>query len=158
MMNIIDRQTVVISVNLNTLTGVANPSQVNLPMNLRFVADELVLKTIVYNNSGPTADVDGIVQMWCNITNDNLIGAFPNSPTQVPVFMQLDNHFKIGNNFQNGNFILQFQSTDGMITEGPPITYENPASYNPQRLISSQTPQRTFGTLVITIEFIKNAK
>ena len=145
-MNIIDRQTFVISINCFAFTG-AVPSQVQLPMNLRFAADELVLKSIVYNNSGATADVDDVVQVWCNVTNDGLIGAFPNSPTQVPVFLGLDSHFTINNTFQTGNFILQLQNT----------SLGAPASYNPQSLISS-TVQHTFGTVVLTIEFLKHCK
>ena len=120
----IDRQTFVISVNLETLTG-AIPSQVQLPMNLRFASDELILKSIIYNNSGATADIDDVVQIWCNVTNDGLIGAFPNSPLQTPVFLQLDQHFTINNTFQTGNFVLQFQNT----------SLGAPASYNPQSLI-----------------------
>ena len=152
MINIIDRQTVVISVNLATFV-IGPPevkSQVQLPINLRFAADELILKTIVYNNTGAVADVDDVIHdvIWCNITNDNLIGAFPNAPTQHPIFLQLDNHFKISNNFQTGNFVLQFQQT----------SIGNPASFNPQPLISSQAAQHTHGTVVMTIEFIKSTK
>ena len=142
MSNIIDRQTVVISVNLATF--VIGPPAINL----RFAADELILKTIVYSNTGPFADVDDVVQIWCNITNDNLIGAFPNTQTHSPVFLQLDNHFKISNTFQTGNFVLQFQQT----------SIGNPASFNPQPLISSQAAQHTHGTVVMTIEFIKSTK
>ena len=79
-MNIIERQTFIISVNFNTMTGVVY-SQVQLPINLRFAADELVLKSIIYNNTGAVADVDDVIQIWCNLTSDNLIGAFPNTPT-----------------------------------------------------------------------------
>ena len=150
MNNIIDRQTVVISVNLATF--VPGPpevqSQVQLPMNLRFAADELILKAIVYNNTAATADVDDGVQIWCNITNDHIIGAFPNSPLQAPVSLQLDNHLKISNNFQTGNFLLQFQQTSA----------GNPASYDSQPLISSQNPQHTKGTVVLTFEFLKHSK
>ena len=38
MREIIDRQTLIFSVNLNGL----NPSQIQVPVNLRFAADELV--------------------------------------------------------------------------------------------------------------------
>ena len=129
----IDRQTFVISVNLETLTG-AIPSQVQLPMNLRFASDELILKSTIYNNSGATADIDDVVQVWCNVTNDGLIGAFPNSPLQTLVFLQLDQHFTINNTFQTGNFVLQFQNT----------SLGAPASYNPQSLISSTVQYKRY--------------
>ena len=133
MKQIIDTPTVVISVNLNLMNSVDRPSQVQLPMNLRFAADELVLKSIVYG--GSQVDVDDIIQIWFNITNDNIIGSFTNA---IP-------HFKISNTFQTGNFMLQFQQTD--------IT-----SYNPQALISSQVPQRTFNKVVLTFEFLRHSK
>lgn len=141
-MNIIDRQTFVISVNLSTFVpGPPEiPSQVTLPMNLRFAADELILKSINYN-IGAGVDMADIVQIWCNITNDGLIGAFPNDFSVSQINNQ---HFRINNTFQTGNFVLQFQNT----------SLGGPASYNPQSLISS-TAQRTHGTVVLTFEFIK---
>ena len=143
MSQIIDRQIVIVSVNLLTLTGVNNPSQVSIPINLRFSANELVVKSIGYRSVDGNADVSDLVQIWCNITNDSLIGSFPNiSNLQV----QHDDHFCISNTFQSGNFVLQFQRTDVG------------ASYNPQPLISSQAPQRTKGVVVITIEFVKLTK
>ena len=69
-----------------------------------------------------------------------------------------DEHFAINNSFSGGNLTLQFQGTDGLIKEGPPIVFSSPASFRPQRLISAQVPQRTFGTVVSTIEFVKYAK
>lgn len=155
-MNIVDRQTFVISVNLNTLNEslvVPLASQVNLPMNLRFAADELIVKSIAYHTKPGTADVEDTVQIWCNITNDGLIGAFPNTSA---LSYQHNEHFRISNSFQNGNFVLQFQGTDGSIDNVP--NFGSVASYNPQRLISAQNPQRTFGVVVITIEFVKLAK
>ena len=148
MSNIIDRQTLIISVNLVTFTivgGVETLAQVTLPMNLRFAADELILKSIIYNNTGPNGDVDDNVQIWCNITNDNLIGAFPNTPLQNPIIVSLNQHYRIANSFQTGNFVLQFQNT----------TLGGPASYNPQSLISTNVPQRTKGTVVLTFDFVK---
>ncbi len=160
MREIIDRQTFLISVNMfNFNTGVNRvSSQVNLPMNLRFAADELVLKHISYNSAIPpnqaTADINDMVQIWCNITNDNLIGSFTNSgPNSLPVNVTLNNHFTISNYFQTGNFVLSFQQTGSTA-----------ASYNPQPLISSQGAppaplvQTTFGVVAITIEFLKHSK
>ena len=72
MTNVIDRQTVVFSINLATLL----PSVAQIPMNLRFAADKLVLKSITYS-PGAVADVGDMVQIWCGIINDNLIGSFP---------------------------------------------------------------------------------
>ena len=143
MSDIIDRQIFVISVNLSTLYG-AIPSQVQLPMNLRFSADTLVLKSVIYE-FGAAGDIDDAVQIWCNVTNDNLIGAFPYN---IRGSYHHNEQFSISNTFQTGNFVLQFQQT------GP----GNPASYNPQPLISSLAAQHTYGTVILTIEFLKHAK
>ena len=51
MKEVIDRQTFVISVNLytfNTILEVETKSQVQLPMNLRFAAEEVIIKNITY--------------------------------------------------------------------------------------------------------------
>jgi len=159
MSNIIDRQTFVISVNLNTLTLLNVPplqSIVTLPMNLRFSADELVLKNITYNAVEGNDHLEDAIQIYCNITNDNLIGVFPNT---VSNSYYHDEHFRISNSFQNGNFVLEFQGTDGTINDAlpnPPGLLIGPvASYLPQRLISSQNPQLTTGVVNLTIEFLK---
>ena len=137
MTHITDRQTFVISINcetfiVNPLTGVGTPSQIQLPMNLRFAADELILKSIIYNNTSLTADLDDIVQIWCNITNDGIIGSFPNVGNGVakfPIYSSHNDDFRINNTFQTGNFILQFQQTG---TGNSAIGALNfPASYNP---------------------------
>ena len=135
-MNIVDRQTFVFSINFTT----AGP-QIVSPINLRFAADELVVKTITYS-LGPVADVAEGVQIWCNITNDNLIGAFSNS-TRVGLYC--DTHFRISNTFQTGNFVLQFQKTDN----GAPFYY------NSQPLINAPNGN-TKGTLLLVIEFLKH--
>lgn len=147
MTNIIDRQTFIISVNLFTFApGPPEvPSQVTLPMNLRFAADELIVKSIAYSTRNASNDIEDTIQIWCNITNDNLIGSFPNS---LNIQVQHDDHFRLNNTFQTGNLVLQFQQT----------ATGNPASYQPQPLISSQNPQQTFGKVSITIEFVKLAQ
>ena len=58
MTNVIDRQTVVFSINLALLL----PSVAQIPMNLRFAADELVLKSITYS-PGAVLDVGDMVQI-----------------------------------------------------------------------------------------------
>ena len=63
MTNVIDRQTVVFSINLATLL----PSMAQIPMNLRFAADELVLKSLAYSEIAVTPDTD----------DDGLLTAFP---------------------------------------------------------------------------------
>ena len=113
--NIVDRQTFVISVNfaalwINPATRLGNPSQVSLPMNLRFAADELILKTISYSNGSGVPDTANFAQIWCNVTNDNLIGAFPNNEL-VSTYFFLDQHCSISNAFQTGNLVFQFQNT-----------------------------------------------
>src|SRR5690606_32156428 len=78
MSNIIDRQTFVFSISLfdfTTVGGVENRAEVQIPLNLRFAADELVVKSINYNATFRSSDVPDVVQIWCNITNDNIIGS-----------------------------------------------------------------------------------
>lgn len=142
-MNIIDRQTLLVSVNLLNLV----PSQIQMPVNLRFAADELVLKSIVYNVAAGV-DVDNVVLIWCSITNDGLIGSFANNS----VFNRKCNeHFTINNTFQTGNITFQFQKT---------AAYTVPFYYNPQPLISDATVpvNVTGGVLSFAIEFLKHAK
>ena len=67
MREIIDRQTLIFSVNLNNL----NPSLIRSPINLRFAADELIVKSISYADPTMT-DTPDVVILWCNITNDNI--------------------------------------------------------------------------------------
>ncbi len=166
MSNILDRQTYVISVNMATFSEAANPpvkSIVNIPINLRFTTHEMVLKSIVYNNPffATSQDLSDIIQIYCNITNDNLIGAFSNAPAAAAaappgIVLEMDNHFTIGNPFQTSNMQLQFmQTTNNNLNNGNVAIIGNAG---PQLLISRQavdTAQRTFGTVVLTIEFLK---
>ena len=139
MTNVIDRQTVVFSINLALLL----PSVAQIPMNLRFAADELVLKSLTYS-PGAVADVDDMVQIWCSLTNDNLIGSFPNGIGQS---YQHDEHFRLSNSFQTGNITLQFQTTIGPAA---------PFYYNPQALISpGAVVGNTKGIVSFTVEFLK---
>ena len=154
-MNIIDRQTFVISINCATFAtsalGVEVKSQVSLPMNLRFAADEMILKNISYN-SGTTQDVADVVQIWCNKTNDGLIGSFPNGGggNKLPGFCQHNEHFRISNSFQTGTFVLQLQQT------GSGGSFSTVASYSPQPLISSYpNGSQTTYIVSITLEFVK---
>jgi hypothetical protein len=146
--NLEDCQSFIVSINCNTFTGAVS-SIVTLPMNLRFAADAMIVKSIAYNAKGAQNDVNDTVQIWCNLTNDQIIGSFPNTGiNNIPVSTYLNSHFMLSNTFQTGNVVFQLQSTD----------LGAPASYLPQALISSQNPQRTFGTVTITIEFIKLRK
>ncbi len=160
MSNIADKQTVLISVNLFTFATVAGPpvvetkSQVSLPMNLRFAADELIVKNISYNGAispnQATVDIQDIVNIWCDKTNDGFIGSFPNAgDPNVPVFCQHNEHFRLSNSFQTGNFVLQFQQS------GAGGMFSTVASYGPQPLISALAVQTTFGVVSITLEFVK---
>ena len=138
MTNVIDRQTVVFSINLALLL----PSIAQIPMNLRFAADELVLKSITYS-PGVVPDVDDMVQIWCSLTNDNLIGTFPNG---IGLSYQHDEYFRFRNSFQTGNITFQFQTT----INGAPFYY------NPQALISpGAVLGNTKGIVSFTVEFLK---
>lgn len=151
--NLEDSQTIIISINCATfstdaVTLIETPSQVTLPMNLRFAADALIVKSIAYSGNVVTADLSDMIQVWCNITNDNIIGSFPNAgQNTIPVSTYVNGHFRLNNTFQTGNFVLQLQRTD----------LGAPASYGPQALISSilSNVQRTHGVVTLTLEFLK---
>jgi hypothetical protein len=128
--NVADRQTFVFSTSLN------GSPRINTYLNLRFAADELIVKSISYNTSAG-ADTDALLQIWCNVTNDSLIGSFPNN---AALCSEQDCHFRLNNSFQTGNFVLQFQ-TAGLDTD---------FHYNPTALNAT-----TNGTVAVTIEFIK---
>ena len=96
--NVIDRQTYVFSFNLATLL----PSTANVPISLRFVADEFVLKSLAYR-PGAVADTSNMVQIWCNKTTDNLITAFPNGVTRCESY---DLHFRLTNTLQNETIVF----------------------------------------------------
>jgi hypothetical protein len=144
MREIIERQTLVFSIDMNTL-AVANQSQIQTAVNLRFAADELVLKSLAYTEVAGTPDADDMVQIWCNITNDGLLTAFPNN---IGFLQQLDNHFTINNTFQTGNITFQFQQT----ANGAPFYY------NPQAPIAAAGVSNTNGILSFTLEFLKHSK
>ena len=166
MKEVTDRQTFVISVNLftfATVAGAETKSQVQLPMNLRFAAEEVIIKNITYGGAfTPNAaiqDISDIVQIWCNITNDGIIGSFPNVGNGVakfPIYSSHNDYFRIVNTFQTGNFISQFPQTG--TGNGAIGALNFPASYNPQSLISSLAVQSSFGVVVLTIEFVKYSK
>ena len=137
MTNIIDRQTLVFSFNLNTLL----PSTANVPINLRFAADEIVLKSLSYSSSA--ADVGDMVQVWCSKTNDNLITTFPNG---ISLSYDHNEHFRLNNSLQNESITFAFQTT----ANGAP-TFSNP-----QPLISpGAVVGNTRGIVCMTIEFLK---
>lgn len=144
MTNIIDRQTLVFSFNLSTLL----PSIASVPINLRFAADELVLKSVSYTPVPVPAppgvgDIADMVQIWCNKTNDNLLTAFPNNLGQSS---QHDEHFRLSNSLQNESITFAFQTT----ANGAPLFT------NPQPLISPGIlVGNTKGIVCLTIEFLK---
>lgn len=144
MTNIIDRQTLVFSFNLSTLL----PSIASVPINLRFAADELVLKYVSYTPfplppAPGVGDIADMVQIWCNKTNDNLLTAFPNNLGQSN---QHDEHFRLSNSLQNESITFAFQTT----ANGAPLFT------NPQPLISPDTVVgNTKGIVCLTIEFLK---
>ena len=138
MTNIADKQTVILLINLATLL----PTQAIVPINLRFAADELALKSLTYSPSG-IADVADAVQIWCDQTCDGLIASFPNG---IALNYQHNEHFRLTNTFQTGNIVFQFQTT----ANGSPIFY------NPQALISPLAVLgNTKGIVSFTLEFIK---
>ncbi len=142
MSNILDRQTFVFSINMNLLT---NTSKIQSAIQLRFVADEMILKSISYKVRAATADTDNMVQIWCNMINDNLMVAFPNNSSYIQA---MDLHFRVNNVCQTGSIEFQFQQT----ALGAPLYY------NPQNGIVTAGVSQTNGILCFTIEFVKYVK
>ena len=112
--------------------------------------DELILKALEYNTL-INADIADVMQIWCSITNDNLIASFPNNAV---IYQHHDSHFTLCNTFQTGVITFQFQQTKAAIA---------PFYYTPQPLISSQLTgavggSNTRGVVSFTIEFVKYSK
>ena len=140
-----DRQTFVFSVDIALLVA-ANTSRITNGINLRFAADKLILKSLAYKNLPGIVDVSDLVQIWCNLTNDNLIASFPNNGT---VFQRHDEHFSLSNRyFQSGQIVFEFQQT------GNPVPATNPIFYNPQAGIVQGGASHTNGTVSFTIEYL----
>lgn len=137
MSNICDRQTMVFSFNLTLLL----PSVAVVPMNLRFAADEMILKSVTYSPVA-NADIGDSVNIWCDKTNDGIIATFANG---IGLSYQHDEHFRLSNSFQTGNMTFQFQTT----INGSPFFY------NPQVLISGAILGNTHGIISFTVEFVK---
>lgn len=136
--NVVDRQTIVLSFNLTTLL----PSIAEVPINLRFKADELVVKSLSYSLDA-VADVPNMVQIWCNKTVDNLIATFPNA---IPISVHHDTHFRLSNSLQNETITIEFQKTQ----------FSAPSFQNPQQLISpGNAVGDTKGIVCLTLEFLK---
>lgn len=134
MSKIVDRQSFLFSFKFN---GTVYPSILRTNLFLRFQADELVVKSITYSTDPATNDTVELCQIWCNIVNDNLIGSFPNFAPNT----QSPNHHFTMSKFQQGEFVLAFQTST-------PSNY-----YSSQDLLSSLA--YTYGTVAIAIEFIK---
>ena len=156
---VLENQILVFSVNLSTLYGVNNPpSEVQFPINLRFAADTMVVKSIVYQQptitSNPPAvgdDLPQMVQIWCNIANDDIIGVFSNTNTGQGLYH--NESFLIPNPVQISSIKFQFQQV-------VPTTTTTPiSSYGSGPLISETAGgQRTHGVVSMTIEFLRHSK
>lgn len=142
-MNIIERQTFVFSVDFADLL-LAGTSQIKPNLNLRFAADTLVLKAVVYQERA-VADTADVVQIWCDKAQDNIIGSFPNNG---PVQQQHNEHFSLNGTFQNGEIVFEFQQT----ANGAPFYY------NPQPGIMQGGASNTNGIVSFTIEFLRHDK
>ena len=143
------RQTFVFFTDIGLLVA-AGTSKISNGINLRFAADELILKSLTYKIGTGVADTNDLVQIWCNLTDDNLIGSFPNNGT---VFQQHNEHFSLSNKyFQTGQIVFEVQQTASSV----PAT--NPIFYNPQAGIIQGGASHTNGTISFTIEFVKYAK
>ena len=108
MTKILDQQVFVFSIDLLTATS----SQIATNINLRFAADALILKS-VENNVTAQTDVAATVQIWTNVTNDGLIGAFPNDGV---VFMCPNTCHRLNNSFQSGSYFRAVITNRSIIT------------------------------------------
>jgi hypothetical protein len=108
--NIVERQTIVISNNMQDSTDI------NVPIDLRFYADEMILKEIVFNSAGNA--VVTTVLIWSNLPIDQVIGVFSSgsiiSDAAIPTFsgapiVRPNNHFQLSSRFKTGVVNFQFQ-------------------------------------------------
>ena len=103
MKEILERQTINIAVDLDTAAN----ANINVPINLRFEADEVTIKNLVYDS--PDA-VPLTAQIYTNLTLDPIIAHFGNAGVvQTCVFPEVKNTFTIVSRFRQGAINFQFQ-------------------------------------------------
>jgi hypothetical protein len=113
-MNIINRQSVNIGIDLSVLTN----NNINASLTLRFVPDEVIMRSITYSDRS-TADTNAYVcQIYSDLIDDQILGLFfsgGNSTTNM------EQHFKLRKRFQNGTINVQVQllPTQGYTGIGP---------------------------------------
>ena len=130
-----NRQTVNIGIDLS----VAGNNNFNINMNLRFVPDEVIVRSLVYADQN-VADTDAVAcQVWTNLIDDNVLCMFGSGFNQIT---QLENHFTLTRKFQSGsvNFQVQVIPTTGQGYTGN------------GNLINQAVVQ---GSLSVLLEFVK---
>jgi len=133
MKQIIERQYVNIS---NDLTQANN---INVGINLRFDADAVIVKHVIYNASDGASSV---IQIYTSLTMDNILCSFPNSGSNnIPVFLQLDIPFILSSRFRQGVINFQYQT--------PPSTAP---FYGPGPLVPIGA---NTGVVSLLLEFVK---
>ena len=98
-MNIINRQSVNIGIDLS----VAANNNINVSVTLRFVPDEVIIRSITYSDRS-TADTNAYVcQIYSDLIDDQILGLFFSGGNSTTNMEQLRKRF------QNGTFNVQVQ-------------------------------------------------
>lgn len=143
---IAERQLVVISASL------ATQNNIKVPIELRFNADEVILKNITYASTPVGDNSSGVINIFSNLTADPIIGSFPtgwnNFTNAVPVttfYGSVSSYFEqyltLANKFRVGIVNFQFQQPAGTT----PYVGNSP-------LIAANT---FLGTVTFTLDFIR---
>ena len=102
MQRIVNRQTMNIGIDLS----VAGNNNFNINMNLRFVPDEVIVRSLIYTNTGAADTTIVGCQVWTNLIDDNILCMFGSGSNQIT---QLENHFTMTRKFQAGSVNFQVQ-------------------------------------------------
>lgn len=100
----IQRQIVNILIDTTGAVMTPNGNDVNIPFNLRFRPDSVIVRQLAYN-AAATATNARVLQLYTTMTDDNILCVFPDSTCVC----QLNIEFPLYRKFQNGTYNFQLQ-------------------------------------------------
>ena len=142
-MKVVNRQTY----NIATDLSVQANNNFNVGFNLRFVPDEVIVRSLSYSDVG-TNDQEAACQIYCSLIDDQILACFVSGSNYA---QNMENYFCIkGRRFQTGsvNFQIQYVPTAAQRNTGTG-TLTLSAATNPPTLPVVQ------GQLAFQLEFIK---
>ena len=94
------------SVNIATDLSNANNRQFNVGLSLRFVPHEVIVRSVVYSNTGAADTLIAPCQLVSNIVDDQVLTIFSSGVNST---QQQDNTFTFTRQVQQGSFGFQVQ-------------------------------------------------